>query len=112
MYCYKCGAQLDDEAIFCTSCGCGTKNYNASKSKTSSFGSGENSSPKSRLVATLLCFFLGVFGIHRFYLGKTGTGILWLFTCGCFFIGALIDFILLVCGTATDKDGLIVSEWN
>ena len=34
------------------------------------------SSPKSRLVAFLLCFFLGELGIHRFYVGKVGTGLL------------------------------------
>ena len=39
-------------------------------------------SPKSRLVALLLCFFLGPLGVHRFYVGKIGTGILMLLTLG------------------------------
>ena len=34
-------------------------------------------SSKSRLVALLLCFFLGGLGVHRFYAGKIGTGIVW-----------------------------------
>ena len=43
-------------------------------------------------VAWLLLTFLGIFGIHRFYLGKWGTGILYLLTGGLFLIGILYDF--------------------
>jgi TM2 domain-containing membrane protein YozV len=54
-----------------------------------------NISPKSRLVTLLLCFFLGVFGIHRFYVGKISTGIL---MCLCFFFGVfgfpILGFLL------------------
>ena len=62
-------------------------------------------SPKSRAVAALLCFFLGFLGAHRFYVGKIGTGILWLFTGGIFGIGSLIDFILIICGSFSDSKG-------
>lgn len=68
-------------------------------------------SSKSRTAATLLCFFLGSFGIHRFYTGKVGTGILWLFTLGLFGIGTLVDFIMIVCGAFKDKNGWTVSNW-
>jgi hypothetical protein len=51
---------------------------------------------KSQLVAFLLCFFLGIIGVHRFYLGYTGMGILYIFTAGLFGIGWLIDLILLI----------------
>lgn len=68
-------------------------------------------SEKSRLVDALLCFFLGGLGIHRFYEGKIGTGILWLLTAGLCGIGALIDFIIILVGGAKDKDGKPIKRW-
>ena len=62
-------------------------------------------SPKSKTTAALLSFFLGGLGIHRFYVGKVGTGILWFLTIGLFGIGNLIDFIVILCGNFKDKDG-------
>lgn len=69
-------------------------------------------SPKSRLIALLLCVFLGEFGIHRFYLGKVGTGILWLLTGGLLGLGWLVDLIMIAVGTMKDKEGRSVENWN
>ena len=55
-------------------------------------------SEKKLLPAFLLCFFLGSLGIHRFYVGKIGTGILWLITLGFVGIGVLVDLIMMLMG--------------
>jgi TM2 domain-containing membrane protein YozV len=60
---------------------------------------------KSQLVALLLAFFVGVLGIHRFYLGHTGIGVIQLLTFGGFGIWALIDLILIITGDLKPKNG-------
>ncbi|MGO9121055.1 MAG: TM2 domain-containing protein [Desulfomonilaceae bacterium] len=69
-------------------------------------------SPKSRLAAMLLCFLFGIFGVHRFYVGKIGTGILMLITGGGFLIWALIDLILIIIGSFRDKEGRLLFRWG
>ena len=71
----------------------------------------EEISPKSRLATTLLAFFLGEFGVHRFYLGKIGTGILMIVTLGGFGIWAMIDFIFALAGIMRDKEGKLIKNW-
>ncbi len=65
----------------------------------------DGKSEKSNTVALLLCFFIGFLGVHRFYVGKIGTGILQLVTLGGLGIWALIDFIMIVLQKFTDAQG-------
>lgn len=62
-------------------------------------------SDKSKSVAFTLCLILGAFGAHRFYAGKIGTGVLWLFTCGLFCIGWIYDLICIAGDRFTDASG-------
>ncbi len=66
-------------------------------------------SSKSKITALLLCIFLGTLGVHRFYVGKVGTGIIWLLTLGIFGIGVIIDIIMIAIGKFKDKQGLLLA---
>tara|TARA_B110000090_G_C13119732_1_gene345775 strand:- start:110 stop:346 length:237 start_codon:yes stop_codon:yes gene_type:complete len=71
------------------------------------------SNPKSEkgyVPMILLCFFLGGLGVHRFYAGKIGTGILMLITLGGLGIWTLIDFVIIVLGNFKDGDGLAIKN--
>jgi TM2 domain-containing membrane protein YozV len=68
-------------------------------------GAVASASEKGFVPTLLLCFFLGTFGIHRFYVGKVGTGILQLVTFGGLGIWTLVDFITIAVGSFKDKQG-------
>ena len=65
----------------------------------------EGTQGKDWLVTLLLAIFLGGLGVHRFYVGKIGTGVLQLLTLGGCGIWALVDIILIAMGKFTDSDG-------
>ena len=121
MFCPKCGKETPDNQAFCASCGAPLTQAAAPGAPAAGI------SPKSRLATALLALFLGEFGAHRFYIGKTGTAIVMLvlaligwatvwFLVGIPFlvivgIWSLIDFILAVAGKMKDKDGLLIEKW-
>lgn len=65
-------------------------------------------SPHNRVVTGVLCWFFGIFGVHRFYVGKFGTGLLMLLTGGGFGIWWIIDFILILLGRFQDSEGRVL----
>lgn len=78
---------------------------NITKSAESNNVDKKKGKSKDRVVAILLWFFLGGLGIHRFYLGYTGLGILYLLTGACFGIGWIVDGILFLTGRLEPKNG-------
>lgn len=68
-----------------------------------------NGTEKNGIVCLILVLLVGWLGIHRFYAGKIGTGVLWLLTGGVFGIGVLVDLIMIVMGKFTDADGNPIS---
>jgi hypothetical protein len=99
-YCSGCGAVISNRAAACPKCGAPTGARPV------------GASPKSRLVAFLLCFLVGVFGVHRFYVGKIGTGVFQLLTFGGLGIWTFVDLILIVLGEFTDKEGRKITVWT
>lgn len=113
MFCNNCGKEIDPNQAFCPNCGAPIANNAAPNMNAPQYNNVVNDPTKSDkdwLVALLLCIFVGGLGIHRFYVGKTGTGILWLLTAGCFGIGTLVDLIQIVMGNFTDINGKAVKR--
>ena len=106
MFCHNCGKELPVGGTNCPNCGARIdrpqEEYTYGSSPT--YPTRKN---KERIIGIILCCigFISIAGLHRFYAGKIGTGILWLLTGGCFLIGTIIDLISLIDGSFTDSEG-------
>lgn len=105
LFCSKCGNPCQSGDLFCKSCG---NNITGMTSGNAGTMPNTDYSQKSAAAAYFLCMFLGFFGIHRFYVGKIGSGILMLLTFGGVGIWVLIDLILIACARFSDKEGRIL----
>lgn len=111
-FCWNCGTETSDAQEICVKCGVNLKKG----------GSGAPGEGKDWLTTLLLAIFVGGLGIHRFYVGLTGTAVVmlilwvvgwatvWFFGIGgifflATFIWALIDVIQIATGKFKDKDG-------
>lgn len=98
MVCNHCGMSLTDGMTFCPKCG-----NKVGSAGGSLQGDRADSSPKSAKIALFLALFFCMFGFHRFYVGKIGTGILMFLTAGGLGIWMLIDLICIVTNRFKDK---------
>lgn len=108
-FCKHCGERIAVDCVVCPKCGCQVEqlkseqpqviinnsntNTNVNRNVNNGYRGGR---PKNKWAAFFLCLFLGVVGGHKFYEGKAGMGILYLFTAGLFGIGWVIDCITLL----------------
>lgn len=114
MYCKNCGQQIDDKAAVCIHCGVATHDQpqqpvinvvNNNTNTNRNYNGGIAYIHKKKWTAFWLCLLLGLAGAHRFYVGKVGTGIIWLLSGGLFGIGWFLDLIVILCGGFRDKAG-------
>lgn len=110
-FCKHCGQAIPEDAVLCTHCGrqveelksnseqpqvvINNTNTNSNVNQNTNIN-GNGGNPKNKWVAFALCFFLGFVGAHKFYEGKIGMGILYIFTGGIFGIGVIIDLIKIL----------------
>ncbi len=96
-YCSHCGREINDNAWVCRYCGCTQKQPMVNINHHHHCDCGHcQPVVKDKWISLLLCFFLGVFGIHKFYERKIALGILYLFTGGLCGVGVVVDFIMLL----------------
>ncbi|MBQ7485733.1 MAG: TM2 domain-containing protein [Oscillospiraceae bacterium] len=101
--CKHCGQQIDAECVICPKCGRQVEDLPSGQPQVVINNSNQNVNVNGgrgkrcdKWVAFILCLFLGVFGAHKFYEGKTGMGIVYLLTAGLFGIGWFIDLIAIL----------------
>ena len=110
-FCKHCGAKIPAAAVVCTQCGCQVEEIKHAEQPNIVINNANTNTNantnvnaamfgvrvKNKWTAFLLCLFLGCFGAHKFYEGRIGAGILYLFTFGLFGIGWFIDCLVLLC---------------
>ncbi len=116
-FCKHCGEKIPLDAVICTKCGRQVEeikneatpqvvvnnsnentstNVNTNTNTNVNANSGFVGKPRNKWVSLLLCIFLGFFGAHKFYEGKIGMGVLYIFTGGLLCIGVIVDFFVIL----------------
>jgi len=103
MFCKHCGSQIDDDCVICPNCGKQVGELKQSQDILKN-GIGVTKSGKSKVTAGIFALLLGGIGVHNFYMGKIGRGVLDILFCwtGIPEIVAFIQGIIILCGTDDD----------
>jgi TM2 domain-containing membrane protein YozV/ribosomal protein L40E len=105
-YCSSCGAVIKKEAVVCPKCG--VSQQKLEQEVVNGINAAKKINPK--WVGLLwLTIALGLFGVHRFFVGKIGTGIIWFFTLGISGLGWIIDIVTVASGKFKDKQGNVIT---
>jgi hypothetical protein len=102
-FCPHCGNQLQPQAVVCVRCGAAVDYFQPP-------GHNTLEPPRDWLTMVLLCFFLGVFGVHRFYTGFRMVGLIQLLTAGGCGIWWLFDMLMILLGNYRDSDGRLLTR--
>ena len=94
-FCPHCGNPIQPQAVVCVRCGAAANTAFVST----------RAEQRDWLTMVLLCFFFGVFGVHRFYTGHRVIGIIQLLTAGGCGIWWAVDFLMILVGSYRDADG-------
>ncbi len=99
VHCRGCGKHIHKSASTCPHCGA-TQALHPNGAATAS--------SKQKVLAAVLCWCFGIFGVHRLYVGKVGTGLIQLFTLGGLGVWAFVDFIMILSGKFRDESGKLL----
>lgn len=114
LFCPQCGEAMDSDQRYCTNCGWDAEAPEkeppaAPPESPRDLGPASN---KNRLTALLLCALIGWLGLHRFYIGRPASGLVWLFTLGFLGVGVIYDAVMLATGELVDGEGKRILHWQ
>lgn len=114
VFCPDCGSPMAAEDRYCPACRWDAQ-YPEGRAQRGLPASPRNLGPpsdKNRMTTLLLCVFGGFFGLHRFYVGRVGSGVLWLMTLGVLSVGWIYDLVMIATGEFADDQGKRVLYWE
>ena len=120
LFCPHCGTQMLSTDRYCGGCGWDAEHPDDEPAPKQHERREPPPTPRrtppasdfNRLTTFLLCLLLGFLGVHRFYVGRAGSGVLWLLTGGILAVGWIYDLVMIATGEFQDEQGKRVVYWQ
>jgi TM2 domain-containing membrane protein YozV len=120
LYCPQCGVEMLSTDRYCGGCGWDAERPEDEPAPRKQARREPPPTPRrtappsdfNRLTTFLLCLLLGFFGVHRFYVGRAGSGVLWLLTGGLLAVGWIYDLVMIATGEFLDEQGKRIVYWQ